>query len=372
MKIAMIGARGIDSDYSGVEKTVREISVRLAARRHDVHVFSEKRNADAPSRYHGVNIVRVPALGGKHTETLSRAAVATLISIRDGFDVVHFHAQGSGIFSALSRMFGQKCVVTVHGLDWKRDKWSGLAKFSLKTAERVAARFSSHLVVVGACLQDYFKLHYGRDTTYIPNGITPVQRRATTERIRALGLTPDGYVLFASRLVPEKGCDELIRAYNGIRTDKKLVIAGGGRYADLYSQSLKAIADPAKVVFTGHARGELLEELFSHTRLFVLPSHIEGLSNALLEALGYQKPVLVSDIPENLVVVNGCGYCFRVGDVEDLRARLTTLLSDDDIVRESEMRMRGFLADAYDWDRIVDQYEQVYSSLLPAGAGHLA
>ncbi|MGD8854304.1 MAG: glycosyltransferase, partial [Gammaproteobacteria bacterium] len=167
-------------------------------------------------------------------------------------------------------------------------------------------------------------------------------------------------------------CHELIRAYNEIRTDKKLVIAGGGRYADDYSRSLRAIADPGKVVFAGHCRGELLEELFSHACLFVLPSHIEGLSNALLEALGYQKPVLVSDIPENLVVINGCGHSFRVGDIRDLRTKLAGLLASDDVLRQTEIRMRGFLADAYDWGRIVDQYEQVYNSLAPGAARHPA
>ncbi len=327
MKIAMIGARGIDSDYSGVEKTVREISVRLASRGHDVHVFSEKKAGANNTTFQGVNIVRVPSLSGKHSETLSRAAVATLMSARGGFDVVNFHAQGSGIFSGLSRLLGNKCVVTVHGLDWKRDKWSGFARLSLIIAEKVAARFSHQLVVVGECLQGYFMENYGRETIYIPNGISPSEPRTTTDRIASFGLARNSYALFASRLVPEKGCDELIRAFNDIETDKKLVIAGGGRYADTYSKGLREIADPSKVVFTGHANGELLEELFSNAYLFILPSHIEGLSNALLEALGYKKCILISDIPENRAVVNDYAYSFKVSDIQDLRLKLTDLLT---------------------------------------------
>jgi glycosyltransferase involved in cell wall biosynthesis len=363
MKIAMIGSRGIDSDYSGVETSLREICPRLVRRGHEVWVFSEPQRSGVSS-IDGVNIARVRSLHGKHTETLSRSGMATLMSVFDDFDVINFHAQGSGIFSPVCRLFRKRCVVTVHGLDWMREKWSGLARYCLKAAEQVGARHASRVTVVAKNLCGYFQQTYGLDAAFIPNGIAPRPRLHRPDLLRPYGLAPGDYVLFASRLVPEKGCHELIQAYNGIRTDKKLVIAGGGRYTERYAEELKRMADPDKVIFTGHLRGELLQELFDSAYLFVLPSHLEGLSNALLEALGYEKCVLVSDIPENLGVIDGHGYSFRVGDTGDLRQKLGALLESEERVRAAESRVRGFVRDTYDWDRIAEKYEQAYASVL--------
>ena len=131
MKIAMIGSRGVDSSYSGVEKTVRELGLRLVQQGHEVTVFSQSgcKSQELPDSYQGIKIKRIPTLQGKHTETLFRAAIATFVSGLDSFDVIHFHAEGPGLFSLFTRMLGKKTVVTIHGLDWKRAKWSRFASF---------------------------------------------------------------------------------------------------------------------------------------------------------------------------------------------------------------------------------------------------
>ena len=176
-------------------------------------------------------MVKVPCVRGKHTETLSRSAVATAMALRRNYDVVHFQHQGPGIFSLMTRLSGRPSIVTVCGLDWKRAKWSGFARFSLRSAERVAVACASQIVVLSPGIQDYFVETYKRSTTLIPNGLPqtiPPVDRDVLERYR---LEPEGYVLFAARLVPEKGCHDLIAAWNGINTQRKLVIAGAGEYA---------------------------------------------------------------------------------------------------------------------------------------------
>lgn len=118
--------------------------------------------------------------------------------------------------------------------------------------------------------------------------------------IRSLELTPRRYVLAVGRFVEEKGFDLLIKAFARISDSNcKLVIAGDADHEDHYSVSLKRLAEEHHVVLTGFVRGAKLNELFSHARLFVLPSFHEGLPIVLLEALSYRLPVLVSDIPAN-------------------------------------------------------------------------
>jgi glycosyltransferase involved in cell wall biosynthesis len=317
-----------------------------------------------PDSFCGAKVKRIPSLDGKHTETLIRSLIAALLSSLDDYDVIHYHAEGPGLFSLYSRLFGKKTVLTVQGLDWKRAKWSPIAQRSIRAAEQVGARFAHRIVVVSRTLERYFRETYGRDTIYIPNGV-PINGDIPTNRhISSLGLVSKQYCLFASRLVPEKGCHELIEAYNTLKTGKKLVIAGSARYQEDYVDHLRKLARPGKVLFTGHVEGELLQELFANAYLFILPSQIEGLSNALLEALSHQICTLVSDIPENLEVIKDCGYSFRVGNVKDLAGKLRMLLDEPDAVRQMEMKIVGLLKATYSWDRATDLYEGVYASLF--------
>lgn len=365
MKVAMIGSRGVDSNYSGIETTVRELGLRLVQQDHEVTVFSQsgRNNQALPDSFEGIKIKRVPTLQGKHTETLCRAAIATFLSGLDSFDVIHFHAEGPGLFSMFSRMLRKKTVVTIHGLDWKRAKWSPFASFCLRTAEKTAVRFAHRLVVVSRTLQEYFRETYNRDTTFIPNAITIFDKSPSWDHIASLGLVPGEYCLFASRLVPEKGCHDLIEAYNSLDTAKKLVIAGGSRYQDDYIESLKNMADPEKIIFTGHVTGDLLKELFSHAYVFILPSYLEGLSNALLEAVSYQKCTLVSDIPENLEVIQDYGYSFKVGDKQDLADKLGSLLSNPSMAVKMEAKINEMGRSKYTWDYISEEYEAVYRAV---------
>jgi len=363
LKIAVIGPRGIDSDYSGIEKTVREVFVRLVKRGHEVTIFSQSQENGIQS-YQGVKIVRISSLNGKHTETLSRSAVATLKSLGNHFDVINYHAEGPAIFCCVSKLFNKKSVVTIHGLDWKRAKWSPFAKIALKMAEKVAVKWADRIVVVSRNLEQYFYNAYGIKTVQIPNGMSPKDcGEANGKTFEFDRLKKNDYILFASRLVPEKGCLDLIKAFNEIPTDKKLVIAGNGLYQDKYMEQLKATAKPDKVIFLGHVDRKQLEQLFSNAYLFVLPSYIEGLSNALLESLENNVCPLVSDIPENLEVVGSKGFSFKVGDLDDLKVQLAGLINNPSLVEKGKFEMSKYVKEKYCWNKIVDQYENTFLGL---------
>jgi glycosyltransferase involved in cell wall biosynthesis len=149
-----------------------------------------------------------------------------------------------------------------------------------------------------------------------------------------------------------------------VETDKKLVVAGGGPADDPYVRSLHAAADPAKVVFTGHVKGEALAQLFGHAYAFVLPSHLEGQSVALLEALGAGRAVLVSDIPENLEAIEAGGFTFRVGDVADLRSKLAWLVANPDAVRAMEAQVVEAVRAWPDWKEVALRHEAAYAEAI--------
>lgn len=368
MKIAMIGSRGLGSSYGGIERVLTELCPRLADLGHTVDVFSRWDVTFDGSA--GVRAIPTPSFGGKYLETITRSSCALARAMRR-YDLIHFHAVGPGILTPLTRLFGQKSIVTVHGLDHERDKWNLAARMSLRLAESVLARNADQISVVSESMRRYFNERYDTPAVFIPNGSTPKQRVAPGRIMDKFGLAPGRYVFFASRLTPEKGCHDLIQAFNAQDTDMKLVIAGERRKVNKsrdisargegsaeYIDSLRALANPERVVFVGHRTGDELAELFSNAYLFVLPSYLEGMSMALLEAMSYGVPALVSNIPENSAVVGEHGFYFQKKDVADLRLELAKLIASPQLVDQMAGDLAAFALP--DWNAVARSYDKLY------------
>ncbi|HEY2956408.1 MAG TPA: glycosyltransferase family 4 protein [Candidatus Eisenbacteria bacterium] len=357
----MIGQKGIPATYGGIEKHVDEIARRLAERGHDVSVFCRLHYTPPYSEVPGVRLLRRVSIRTKHLDAASHVALCTLEAMAWRFDVVHFHALGPSLFSAFPRLTGVRTAVTVHGLDWQRQKWGKVASAILKRCEGPAVRFPNRTIVVSRTLRDYFRDHHGRETTFIPNGThLPEPRRA--QKILSFGLSPGRYVLFVGRLVPEKGAHFLCEAFRGIETDMKLAVVGGLSFSEDYVRELKRY-ESDRIRLLDYVYGEGLEELWSNAYLVVLPSTMEGLSIALLEALSYGRCVLFSDIPENREVADQVAVSFRSRDVADLRAKLEELIRAPERVREYEARARDHIQKHYSWDTVAEQTEQVYREM---------
>jgi glycosyltransferase involved in cell wall biosynthesis len=362
VKIAMIGQKGIPALYGGIERHVEEIGRRLAARGHEVSVYCRLHYTPAGGRYHGVRLVRLPSINTKHLDTASHVVLSTAHALFQRYDIVHFHALGPSVLAGVPPLFGTPTVVTVHGLDWQREKWGRVASWVLKRCEGPAVAFPNRTIVVSRTLQAYFAEHHHRATVAIPNGtVLPEPRPA--HRILKFGLESRRYVLFVGRLVPEKGVHFLCEAFSRLDTDLTLALVGGSSGSDEYVAQIRKFEGP-RVKLLDYVYGEALEELWSNAYCVVQPSTLEGLSLSLLEALSYGRCVLISDIPENLEVTEEAAFPFKNRDVDDLAEKLGRLLTDPALVRTYEARAKKHIADHYSWDRVVDATEAVYEELL--------
>ena len=362
MRIAMIGQKGVPATYGGIEKHVEEIARRLAQRGHDISVFCRLYYTPAGALSPGVRLLRRPSIHTKHLDTATHVAWSTLEAMARRYDVVHFHALGPSLFAGLPRLTGSRTAVTVHGLDWQRQKWGRVASWVLRQCEGPAARFPDRTIVVSRTLRDYFREHHHCDAAFIPNGTNLPQPREA-RKILQLGLKPGRYVLFVGRLVPEKGVHFLCEAFSKIDTDLQLVLVGGHSFSQEYATLLKGY-ESDRVRLLDYVFGESLEELWSNAYLVVQPSTMEGLSIALLEALSYGRCVLLSDIPENLEVAEGCSVSFRSQDVNDLREKLEALVRDPERVRSFEQKARAHIQAHYSWDRVAAATEEVYREMV--------
>ncbi len=362
MRIAMIGQKGVPATYGGIERHVEELGRRLAGLGHEVSAFCRLYYTEAGTRYHGIQLKRRPSIHTKHLDTATHVAWCTLESMLRRYDIVHFHALGPSLFAGLPRLSGAKTVVTVHGLDWQRQKWGKMASWVLKQCEWPAVHFPNRTIVVSKVLRDYFQSQYHRETVFIPNGTSlPTTRPA--RRIQQLGLQPGRYVLFVGRLVPEKGVHFLCEAFQSLDTDMKLALAGGMSVSQDYVDQLKRY-EGDRIKLLDYVYGESLEELWSNAYMVALPSTMEGQSLALLEALSYGRCVVISDIPENLEVAEDCAVSFKSQDVPDLRAKLQMLIADPARVKSYEDRARNHILAHYSWETVSESTERVYRDLL--------
>ena len=372
-RIAFIGQRGVPATIGGIEHHVEEIGSRLVSRGHEVTVYTRGNYTTSRAReYRGMRVRYIPTAPTKHLEALVHSGLSTGVAMLPGAnraDILHYHAIGPSVFTPLPRGLTRRGVVlTIHGLDYERDKWGVGARAALKGAGWISAHVPHATITVSRNLAAFYLERYGRVADYIPNGVAPPVRREPGLIRERFGLQGGDYVLFLGRLVPEKAPDLLLRAFRSIDTSARLVIAGGSSFTDAYVHELELLAarDP-RVLLVGPVHGELLQELYTNAALFVLPSRLEGLALTLLEAASYRLPLVASDIPPNREVIGADGpggRLFVSGDEQGLAAALAATLGDLPGARVGAQALGDRVVAEYDWEGATDATEEVYERVL--------
>lgn len=362
MKIIMFGHKYIPSRAGGVEVVVEELSARMAALGHEVTCCNRSGGDRKLTHYRGVRLKTVPTINKKGLAAVSSSFFAALYAAFSRADVCHIHAEGPAFMSFLPKLFGKRVIVTVHGLDWQREKWkSGFGAAYIHMGEKMAVRFADEIIVLSRNVRDYFLREYGRYAAFIPNGVDRPQLRQAQQITEQFGLHRDDYILYLGRLVPEKGIHYLIDAFTKTKTDKQLVIAGGASDTDDYVRELKnRAAAEERIRFTGFVEGRLLEELYSNAYVYVLPSDLEGMPLSLLEAMSYGNCCLVSDIPECAEVVENHAVLFPSGNVQALQEALQALCDDAAVVEDYRSGAQDFICGKYHWDEVTRKTLELY------------
>ena len=372
-RVAMIGHKFIPSRDGGVEVVVSNLAPHLVELGYDVTCYNRtnrefkklRKSGTLPREYRGVRLIWVPTVNRRGFAAMSSSIFASVRAAFSRCDLVHYHTEGPCVLCGLPRLFGKKIVVTVHGLDHMRQKWGRFASAYIMQGEKAAVRHAHSIIVLSNGVRAYFREKYGRETVLIPNGIDPAEIRPASEITKQFGLASREYILFLGRLVPEKGIHYLIKAYQMLRTDKKLVIVGGTSDTDDYVRQLYAMAgDSPSIIFTGFQQGAVAEELYSNAYLYVLPSDLEGMPLTLLEAMNYGCCCVTSDIGECVDVMDGCGFSFPHGNVEALRETLQDLCDHPEKVEAHRGEARKVIASKYTWQDITAQTDGLYKKLL--------
>lgn len=369
LNIAMLGHKRIPSREGGIEIVVEELATRMVAQGNHVtcynrsghHVSGKEFDNGKRTDYKGVKLKSVFTINRKGLAAMTASVTGALCAAFGKYDVVHFHAEGPCAMLWLPKLFGKRCIATIHGLDHQRAKWGKLASTYIMAGEKCAVKHADEIIVLSQGVQDYFMKTYGRKTRYIPNGVNRPQIREADIIKQKYGLGKDDYILFLGRLVPEKGLRYLIEAFKNVKTDKKLVIAGGSSDTDDFTNELKAMAkDDSRIIFTDFIQGKELDELYSNAYLYTLPSDLEGMPLSLLEAMSYGNCCLVSDIDECASVVEDKALIFRKSNVLELQKRMQNVCNDEEMVQSYKDEAADFICSKYSWDDVVEKTMRLY------------
>lgn len=373
MKVAMIGHKVVPSRRGGIENVLTTLCPMLVEMGLDVTCYNrlsdkvenEYVGTVENNLYKGVKLKTAWTVNVRGFAAMIASFTAAISAAFRDYDVVHFHAEGPCAALWIPKLFGKKCVATVHGLDWQREKWGkGFASKYIKFGEKVLAKYADEVIVLSQAAYDYFKETYNRETVIIHNGISRPERKDARLITEKYGIEKDEYISIVSRLTAEKGIHYLIDAYNRIETDKKLVIAGDTSDTDAYVAMLreKAAGNP-NIIFTGFISGDTLKEMYSNSYINALPSDLEGMSLCLLESLAYKNVLVCSDIPENTAVAEDKAVYFRKGDVADLAEKLQALCNDPRRVKELREGVDEFILSKYSWQDVAESTCKLYQNL---------
>ncbi|MBR4840126.1 MAG: glycosyltransferase family 4 protein [Paludibacteraceae bacterium] len=364
-RVVVTGTRGIPNIMGGVETHCEELFPLIAQKGYAVTIIRRSNYVkDSFSEWNGVQLVNVSSPKKKSFEAIVHTFRAINKAKNLGADVLHLHAIGPALLVPYAKLKGMKVVFTHHGPDYDRDKWGFFAKTMLKLGERMGCMFADEVIVISNVIRRLIADKYGRTNRVhlIYNGVPDPDFVDYPDYFTELGVEPENYILGMCRFVPEKNLHHLVEAYSLFKerhpeSGIRLVLAGDTDFEDDYSRSLKKLAKSKGVVLTGFIKGRRLHSLLTHASCFVLPSSHEGLPIALLEAMSYRLPVVVSDIPANLEVELPEENYFRLGDVNQLSSKLECLLEENPALRVQ------YDLDKYQWKHIADQVCEVYASL---------
>ena len=366
MRIAQVGSKGYNFN-GGVENVVRQISLVLCRRNNLVTIFGRKKySRSTVSDVSNLNLRNTFSIETKHLGQISATFTSLIFCcFNKNVKIIHLHSFVNIIFSWIPKLFGKKVVLTIHGFEWRINKWSHLDKKILKSLLFLLKIIPDSVTSVSFYDAEFLTRLLKMKVEYIPNGITSSDLQKISIITPGISLAPFEYILWVGRFTYQKGLEYLIDAYNQIKTDKKLVLIGYQFHTDNYYNMIsKKCENNQNIIFTGPQFGLNLAAFYSNAYLFVHPSECESNSLVTLEALSFNNCLLASDIPGIKNIAKEHAYYFQSRNSVDLKEKLEFLLTNPDEVQKMRTASREFVETSYNWDKIVIQYENIYMNLL--------
>jgi len=362
LRLAIFGGRGIPSTYSGTETFFIELAPRLVERGHEVIVYCRKSLfKERPPLYRGVRLIYLPSIETKNFGTFTHTLACMLDVLRRKVDAMLVTNVANGFHCVIPRLFRQNCAINVDGIEWKRGKWGKLGKGYFYWNAKLCGKILPRGIITDAyAMRDLYLREFHTQSACIAYGGN-IESSQDPGIVRQYGLEPGNYYLIASRLVPENNAALIVDGFKKASTRRVLAIAGDANYRSSFIDDLKANAGD-KVRFLGHVDNiEHVKELHCNCYAYIHGHMMGGTNPALLKALGFGNCILAHENPFNAEVLGEYGLLFR--DAEDLAAKIELIENKPELAESYRSRAPERIRTVYNWERITDQYEELFYQL---------
>lgn len=361
MKIVFIGGRDLHS-AGGIESFMRNLSRELVYLNVIPVVYCESDHFGRET-LGGVEIISLKSLPSRFITKPLLGLIATLHAVCFHHDAAlfHYNAWSPSLSSWIPRLLGFTTVMQGHGLEWKRTKYSHFQRKIMKFMEMLTAKLNQNLLMCSQEQTDFFATEYHRTAETITGGVYLPCNKIADEKsyLEKWKLEADKFILFLGRLVQDKNPDVLIRSFRKMkkRNGLKLVIAGDNPQFPEYVQMLHETAgNDLDIVFTGNIYGDEKNSLLKNCFCFCLPSTIEGLPIALLEAMAFRVPCVVSDIPACREAIGSNGFYVLPENEDSLCSTIDKLVSEKELYEDYYDNEFRIIKEQYTWEIISLKY----------------
>ena len=363
MKIAIIGTRGIPANYGGFETFAEECAAGLVVRGHQVTVYCRSHYVSKALKTHrGANLVVLPTLEWKYTDTVIHSLFSILHALAGRYDVILICNAANSIYAWIPRILRVPVVVNVDGIERLRRKWNRIGKAYYRICEYLSTCFPNVMVTDAKVIERYYWERYKAESVFIPYG-THLRKTQSREILEKLGLAPGGYYLYVSRLEPENNAHLVVEAFEKVRTARKLLVVGDAPYSDDYISKLRKSRDP-RILFPGAIYGDGYLQLQAHAFCYIHATEVGGTHPALIEAMGQGSMIVANNTPENSEVLGNTGLLYPKNNVSSLIQFLQMV--EDDPEKFADLRTAALhrARTAYSWDGVIESYERLFSNLV--------
>lgn len=363
MHIAIIGTRGVPAKYGGFETCAEEISTRISSCGHKVSVYCRRGNHnDSLKSYKSVNLIHLPCIKGKATETFTHTLISIIHSLFIQADVLLVMNAANGPLCIIPKLFGKKIIINVDGLEWRRKKWGKIGRSYYLFSEWVSSKIATRIISDANGIKDYYLKKYKIDSTYIAYGAR-IEKSVNSKILDEYNLKPDEYFFIASRLEPENNADIAVNAMKYLNTDKKLVIAGGANYKSDYIKSIMNDSDN-RIIFLGPVyKNGHIKELHCNCFLYIHGNEVGGTNPALLKAMGYGNMVFALNNIFNNEVLSDSGIFFNK-DPKDLAEKMQLIIKSPELRKDFQTKAINRIKSNYTWDKIANQYLYLFEECI--------
>lgn len=366
MKIALLGTKGIPNNYGGFEQFAEYLSVRLAARGHQVTVYNPSFHTYQPAEFKGVRIQKIYSpekwIGGAANFIYDHLCLRH--ALRQDYDIIYeagYHSVALSYRILNIRKLKRPVVLTnMDGLEWKRSKWNAAVRKLIRRLESIAVQESPYLISDNPGIRQYYLDQFNRDSFFIPYGADPVYEFSPRHLVK-YNVTPEHYFMLIARIEPENNIELILESYLNANHPASFLVVGNhtNSYGKLMHHKFSS-----RVRFVGGVYDKNELDSLRHFSKGYLHGHSVGGTNpSLLEAMSCRCFILSHNNPFNKGVLGEEGIYFSTANELTQYFQSMDTLSKENGASFKEKNFEK-IVQRYNWDSVTEQYLDLFSSLL--------